>query len=193
MHLKLRSHTHDSHMHYSYTGGRRKTMSFHLDPPKNVLLLHWEWTPKICLIGYPLNKCSKVLVTISQKFCCKKKKQGYAKVIHEKKRGEKNGQVSEISKTIGTQMPTWKKREMNKIAHVLSQKLFQVSKERYVSKEHSSIRLATIYIHIHPHTCTSWFNCMTQLSLDLRFDFTIYVLQVCFFMLSPLLWAPHKP
>ena len=33
---------------------------------------------------------------------------GYAKVIHkkEKKRVEKNGQVSEISKTMGTQMPT---------------------------------------------------------------------------------------
>ena len=32
---------------------------------------------------------------------------------------------------------------------------------------------------IYPYTCTSWFDCMTQLSLDPLFDFTIYVLQVC--------------
>jgi hypothetical protein len=31
-------------------------------------------------------------------------------------------------------MPTWKK-EMNEIAHVLLQKDFQVSKERYILKE----------------------------------------------------------
>ena len=62
---------------------------------------------------------------------------GYARVIHKKRRREKekelkNGQVSEISKTMGTQMPAWKKREeeMNKIAHVFSQKYFHVSKER---------------------------------------------------------------
>ena len=44
-----------------------------------------------------------------------------------------------------------KKEEMNKIAHVLLQKYFQVSKERYDFKEHSRIRLATIHIH---HTTT---------------------------------------
>ena len=51
---------------------------------------------------------------------------GYAKVIHERKRkrNEKNGQVSKISKTMGTHMPVWKKREMNKIAHVFLQKVF---------------------------------------------------------------------
>ena len=64
---------------------------------------------------------------------------------------------------------------MNKIAHVLLQKCFQVSKERHILKEHSRIRLPTIY----PHTCTSWSDYMTQLSLDPRFDFTIYALQVC--------------
>ena len=70
--------------------------------------------------------------------------------------------------------------------------IFQVPKESYVFKEHSIIRLATIYIqHRYPHTCISWFDCMTQLSLDPRFDFTIYSLQVCSFMLFPLLWAPH--
>ena len=50
----------------------------------------------------------QALVTISQKFCYRKEAWGYAKVIHKKreKRVEKNGQVSEISKIMGTQMPT---------------------------------------------------------------------------------------
>ena len=43
------------------------------------------------------------------------------------------------------------KEEMNKIAHVFLQSCFQVSKERYVFKEQSRIRLATIYIHTHAH------------------------------------------
>jgi hypothetical protein len=51
-----------------------------------------------------------VLVTISQKYCCRKGAWGYAKVIHKKKKKRKkelrkNEQVSEILKTIGTQMP----------------------------------------------------------------------------------------
>ena len=52
----------------------------------------------------------QVLVAISKKFCCGKGTWGYAKVIHKKqrekeKRDEKNGQVSKILKTMGTQMP----------------------------------------------------------------------------------------
>jgi hypothetical protein len=47
---------------------------------------------------------------------------------------------------MGTQMPTRRrKRGMNKITHVFLQKYFQVSKERYVFKEHSRIRSNTIY------------------------------------------------
>jgi hypothetical protein len=38
--LKSRSHTHHPHMHYSCTESRRTHLSFHLDPPKNVLFLH---------------------------------------------------------------------------------------------------------------------------------------------------------
>ena len=119
----------------------------------------------------------EVLVVISQKFCCKKETGGYAKVIHKKKRKmRKNRQVSDIFKTMGTLMLAWKKKKkMNKIAHIFLQSCFQVSNERCVFKEHSRIRLATIY----PYTCTSWFDCMTQLSLDLGFDFTIYALQAC--------------
>ena len=43
----------------------------------------------------------QALVAISQKFCCRKEAWGYAKVFHKKKL-RKNGQVSEISKTMGT-------------------------------------------------------------------------------------------
>jgi hypothetical protein len=97
----------------------------------------------------------KDLVAISQKFCCGEEACGYVKVIHEKEKKEKelgkNGQVSEISKTMGTQMPARKKKrnQMNKIAHVFLQSCFQVLKERYVFKEQSRIRLAIINI---PHT-----------------------------------------
>jgi hypothetical protein len=44
----------------------------------------------------------QVLVTISLKFCYRKETWGYAKVIHEKEGELKNGQMSKISKTMGT-------------------------------------------------------------------------------------------
>ena len=50
----------------------------------------------------------QVLVAISEKFCCGKETWGYAKVIHKKKKEKrrrdenKNGQVSEIFKMMGT-------------------------------------------------------------------------------------------
>ena len=84
---------------------------------KNVLLLYWEWTQNmldrffIHQINDPGSCCCL------SKFCCRKETWGYAKVI-QKMRRRKNGQVSEISKTMGTQMLAWKK-EMNKIAPVL--------------------------------------------------------------------------
>ena len=73
----------------------------------------------------------QVLVAISQKFYCRKEVRGYAKVILEKRKNN-NGQVSKILKTMGTQMPAWKKREkekrkkekVNKIAHVFLQSCF---------------------------------------------------------------------
>ena len=69
-------------------------------------------------------KCLSWKVSLAEK-----RGMGYAKVIHEKKKKKywKNGQVSEISKTMGTQMPAWKKnreKEMNKIAHVSLQSVF---------------------------------------------------------------------
>ena len=129
----------------------------------------------------------QILVAISQMFCCRKETWGYAKVIHKKKKSwEKIDKCPRYWKQWVLRCPLEKrkKKKINKIAPVFLQSCFQVSKERYVFKQHSRIRLATIYIHhIHPYTCTSWFDCMTQLSLDSRFDFTIYVLQVCSIML----------
>jgi len=46
-------------------------------------------------------------------------------------------------------------------------------------------------IHHNPYTCTSWSDYMTWLfSLDLVFDFAIYVIQVCL-ILHTLPWGPH--
>jgi hypothetical protein len=88
----------------------------------------------------------QVLVAISQKFCCQKEAWAMQKLFtkkeKKKRRREKNRQVSEIS---------IEKREVNNIAHVFLQRYFQVSKERYVFKEHNKIKLATIYVH---HTST---------------------------------------
>jgi hypothetical protein len=63
--LKLRSRKHHPHMYYSYTEGRRKIIPFHLDPPKNVLLLHWEKTPKIFLLFMKKFFCYYLLVSIN--------------------------------------------------------------------------------------------------------------------------------
>ena len=72
----------------------------------------------------------QVLVNVSlEKFQLQKRGMGYARVIHKKQEKnrvlKKNGQVSEISKIMGTQMPAIKKREMNRIAHDFLQKCFQ--------------------------------------------------------------------
>ena len=102
----------------------------------------------------------------------------------------KNGKVSEILKTMGTQMPAWKKEKMNKIAHVFLAKLlssfkweiyFQASKERYVFKEHSRIRLATIYIHhiFHTHAHLDlivWLNSLWIRGLTLQYMYYKYAL-----------------
>ena len=104
--LKSRSRTHHPHMHYSYTSGRRRNMpsiqihpkifySYSRSEHKNMLdrfSIHQINAPSSC---YYL---SKVLL--------QKRSLGYAKVIHKKKKKKrKNGQVSEIYKTMGTQMP----------------------------------------------------------------------------------------
>ena len=140
MPLKSRSRTHHPNMHYSYTGGRHYNMPFHLDPPKNVLLLHWEKTRKIFLIGYQPNKCSKFLLLSLKSFVAKKTHGTMQKLFI--KKGE-----------------TKKKKLRKKWTSVRDSpcslaKIFTSFKERYVFKEHSRIRSATIYIHhisLHMH------------------------------------------
>ena len=77
------------------------------------------------------------------------------KLFIKKKEIRKNGQMSELLKQWVLRCPPEKKKKkMNKIAPIFLQGCFQVSKERYVFKEHSRIRLATNYIQhtfIHMH------------------------------------------
>ena len=137
----------------------------------------------------------QVLVAISQKFCCIKEACGYAKVIHKKERDKKkNGQVFKLLKQWVLRCPPEKKKKkMNKIARVFLQSCFQLSNERYVFKEHSRIRLATIYIH---HTSTHMHILIWLYDLTL-FGSEVWLYNICIasmlFMFSPLLWAPHKP
>jgi hypothetical protein len=66
---------------------------------------------------------------------------------------------------------------------MFSCKCFQVLNKRYVSKEHSRIMKATIYIYIHHSTHMHILIWLYDLTLfDPRFDFTIYILLVCSFM-----------
>ena len=63
---------------------------------------------KIYPIGYPPNKCSKFLLLSLKSFVAKKRHGAMQKLFikkgkkREKKSWEKNGQVSKISKTMGT-------------------------------------------------------------------------------------------
>ena len=101
----------------------------------------------------------QVLIAISQRFVAKKRHGAMQKLFikkEEKKRIEKKWTIVQDIENNRYSDTHLKKEEMNKIAPVLSQKYFQVSRERYVFKEHSRIRIATTDIHlIYPHTCTS--------------------------------------
>ena len=73
----------------------------------------------------------QVLVTISQKFCCRKEAWGYAKVIHKKRERKVIHEKKRVEKKIDKclrYLKQWvlrflprKKREMNKIAPALWQ------------------------------------------------------------------------
>ena len=39
-----------------------------------------------------------------------------------------------------------------------------------------------VLVYLFPHTCASWSKSMALLSLDPRFDFTTYAIQVCYFV-----------
>jgi hypothetical protein len=83
--------------------------------------------------------------------------------------------------------PSWKK-EMNKIAHVLLQKFFKFQIREICFKEHSRIRLATIYIST--HTCTSWSKSMTFFSWILVL--TLQYMQYKYVLIFIPTWTPHK-
>ena len=63
-----------------------------------------------------------------------------------------------------------KGKERIKIAQGSYKNISKVPKERYIFKEQSRIRFSPppphIYpLHIYPHTCISWFDCMTRFFL----------------------------
>ena len=75
-------HVHSTYICCSYT---RSMQQYVFHPPKNVLLLHWEYTQKYVRI--PLNKGSKFLeIPLLKSFNCRRRDMGYAKVIHKIKR-----------------------------------------------------------------------------------------------------------
>ena len=104
---------------------------------------------------HPPNKCSKVRVAISQKFYCREEAWAMQKLFIKKEKkkriGKKWTSVRDIKNNGHLDAHLKNEREMTKITYVLLQKCFQVSKERYVFKEQSRIRLATTYIHTHSH------------------------------------------
>ena len=110
--LKSRSRTHHPNMHYSYTRGRHKNMPSIQIHPKKCYILTLGVNTRNMLIRFPIHQIN------APSSCCylskvllQKRDMGYAKVIHKKRKEKKkrelrkNGQVSEIFKTMGTQMP----------------------------------------------------------------------------------------
>ena len=99
----------------------------------------------------------QALVNISpEKFqIAEKEAWAMQKLFIKKEKYWKNGQVFEISKTMGTQMPAWKKekrkREINKIAHVFLQSILKFQTREICFKEHNRTRIATTYISTHMH------------------------------------------
>ena len=84
--------------------------------------------PKIFFIDIHQINAPSSSCYLSKVFVAEKKHGAMQKLFIKKRREMKNGQVSEILKTMGTQMPAWKKekKKMNKIALVFLQSCFQV-------------------------------------------------------------------
>ena len=105
--LKSRSRTHHSHMHCSYTGGRHKNMPSIQIQPK-MFYSYTRGEHKNMLVRFPLkinaqNPCCYLSKDLLQKRGMAMQK--LFKKKREKKELRKNGQVFEIFKTMGTQMP----------------------------------------------------------------------------------------
>ena len=75
---------------------------------------------------------------------------GYAKVIHKIKKKKSVKKMNKCPRCLPKKRRN-KKREMNKIAHVFLQSIFKFQTREICFKEHSRIRLATIYIDTHAH------------------------------------------
>ena len=79
---------------------------------------------------------------------------GYAKVIHKRKKEKvlkKWTSVRDIENNGYSDARLKKERQMNKIAHVFLQVFFKFQSREICFKEHSRIRLASIYISTHMH------------------------------------------
>ena len=88
-----------------------------------------------------------------------------------KKSWEKNGQVSKISKTMGTQMPTWKKeKEMNMIGPVYNTTVLSFAFGIYISWAQASSKPSWTWAYeisshsIHCHM-KCWFIYMLMLAI----------------------------
>ena len=96
----------------------------------------------------------QVLVNVSlEKFQLQKERHGLCKVMHKKKKKSilKMDKYPRYIKqwVLRCSPEKKKKREMNKIAHVFLQKFSKFQTREICFKEHSRIRIATIYISIH--------------------------------------------
>ena len=103
--LKSRSRTQHPHMHYSHIGVGAKTCFPSRSIQKcftptlggntqKILLLHWEKTPKTCLIGFPPNKWSKFLSLSLKNFVAEKRHGAMQKLFIKEKKLRKNGHKS---------------------------------------------------------------------------------------------------
>jgi hypothetical protein len=84
--LKSRSRTHHLHMHYSYTGGRRKNMPFHLDPSKKCLAPTLGVNTKIYPIGYSQINAPMFLLLFLKSFVAEKRHVAMQKLFIKKKK-----------------------------------------------------------------------------------------------------------
>ena len=126
----------------------------------------------------------QVLVAISQKFCCRKEAWALQKLFMKKrKKGwEKMDKCPRYLKQWILRCPPRKKRKekLNKITHVFLQSCIQVSKERYVFKDQSRIRLATIYSHhIYPPYTSTHMHILIWLYDLTLFGSEVWLYNIC--------------
>jgi hypothetical protein len=120
-------------MFYSYTGYRHKNIFVRINAPSSCKCLSWK-----------VSIAEKEAWAMQELF------------IKEKRSWEKMDKCPRYWKQWVLKCPPEKKerkkeRKMNKIAHDFLQKCFKFQSRETFFKEHSRIRIATIYIHSHAH------------------------------------------